>query len=86
MAEARNTRNRTFQLVCGWILAALGLMQVGLKLTDWSGSPGEWFSLIMGLVQSAVGVTIVILAARLPKPAEEHDAPPASDRSKRDTR
>ncbi|WP_314138298.1 hypothetical protein [uncultured Plantibacter sp.] len=86
MAGARNTRNRTFQIVCGWVLAALGLMQVGLKLSDWSGSPGEWFSVIVALVQFAVGVTIVIHAARIPNPPEDHDAPPASDRSMKDTR
>ncbi|CAH0175814.1 hypothetical protein [Plantibacter cousiniae (nom. nud.)] len=85
MAEARKTRNRTFQLVCGWILAALGLMQVGLKLMDWSGSPGDWFSLIMALVQFGAGVVIVIHAARLPKTPEDHDASPAVDRSMGDT-
>jgi len=86
MAEARNTRNRTLQLVCGWVLAALGLMQVVLKLTDWSGAPGDWFSVIVALAQFVAGVVIVIHAARLPKGPEDHDASPASDRSMKDTR
>jgi hypothetical protein len=70
MGAARSTRNRTFAVTCGALLTTLGLTQIALRVR--SESSGDWFSLAIALVEVGMGITILVLAARTPKPTEEH--------------
>jgi hypothetical protein len=62
-----------FAVTCGALLTTLGLTQIALRvLLDRSDSSGDWFSLAIALVEVGMGITILVLAARTPKPTEEH--------------
>jgi hypothetical protein len=67
MVKANDPQYRTPRLILGWTWAALGVVQLALRLPAGADSQGYLLGVILGAAQIVLGAVVLIQAWRLPK-------------------